>query len=173
LIKRAALDLELQDGIAQFARKFWYDRCTGRPYYKVWFVGNCFLGRWLTFYMTILKAVVILMLFAIDMVSADSISTTLSVRIMPQVVLSMQGEVVAVRIRLSDMGKAEVWMADSCAIPLADSKIIARSGTYEIALSTLSGTGRLLCLHSAIDGLSESAPLPQSFRCPDATCSSI
>jgi hypothetical protein len=107
-----------------------------------------------------MKVISILAFAVLNLAAADSKSQTVSVKIVPEVAVSLQGaDSVSVKIRLSEMGKAQLWIADSCSMPLAGSKTIEKSGTFEIPLSTLPGAGRAVCLVSVVDGLTEMVPL--------------
>jgi len=125
--------------------------------------------------MKVMRLVVLLAVLASDLLSADSKAVSLLVRVMPQAVVTMQGpDIVGVTIRLSAMSQAQLWIAASCSVPSAAGRTIAQSGTYVFPVSTLSGTGRLVCLSSAMDGLLESAalivPILEAARCANSTC---
>jgi hypothetical protein len=126
-----------------------------------------------------MKAITILALLAMNLAAADSKSSIITVRVVPEVAISVKGmESVGVRIRLSPMAKAQLWIGDNCSNPPAASHIIGQSGTYEVPMALLPGVGRMVCLISAVDGLIETAPLlaprlADSVRCADSTCSAI
>jgi hypothetical protein len=72
-----------------------------------------------------LKAIAILALAAFDLAAADSKPSTMMVRVVPEVVVSVQGmHAVGVKIRLKEMAKAQLWIGDNCSIPfLSDAPI--------------------------------------------------
>lgn len=123
-----------------------------------------------------MKAIAAFALFMLSAGAADHKTAAISVLVVPEAMLSVQGaDIVGVRIRLSQSAKAQVWIGDNCLVPLPNSRSIGQSGEYNIALSTLPGTGRMVCLLSATDGLAKSAPLPRAriadaVRCENSTC---
>ena len=113
---------------------------------------------------------------AISLAASDSKSTAISVRVVPEVLISVNGtESVGVKIRLSEIGKAQVWIGDNCSSPLADSTTIEHSGVYQIPLATLPGSGRMVCLASQVDGLMQGVALlvPRGAAAPQLTGSTL
>ena len=93
-------------------------------------------------------------------IAADSRMTSLIVRYRPEAVVSVQGGNVAnLKIRLSEMAVATVWIADTCAAPAKESQTISESGEYHIPISSVPGQGRNFCLLSNADGILLSAAL--------------
>ena len=92
---------------------------------------------------------------------AQQISTgQLYVAVRPELSATVDGSgSVQVRIRLAPGTQARVWTAASCAAPSPDAHVIARSGTYRIALDTLPGSGTTVCIASSDGRLSSSTPL--------------
>jgi len=70
----------------------------------------------------------------------------LSVRAMPEAAVTLRGtDMVSVRIRLSAMSHAQLWIADSCSVPSAASRAIPQFSTYAILCDSYLGsvpTGR-------------------------------
>ena len=118
-----------------------------------------------------MKLIATLTLLALSANAADHKVTSIFVRVVPEAVVSVQGTTtVSVRIRLSQAGAAQVWVGDNCATPLPNSQVIRQSGEYSFPLATVPGTGKRVCLTSAIDGLFESAPLPVARTADVVTC---
>jgi hypothetical protein len=126
-----------------------------------------------------MKAVAILGFLVLNLAAADLKTSTMTVRVVPEVLVSVRGtESVSVRIRLSDSARARMWIGDNCSIPPADSHTIGKSGEYEIPIEVLPGSGRMVCLLSEVDGLMELAPLfvprvADPVLCINSTCSKI
>jgi hypothetical protein len=107
-----------------------------------------------------MRTVALFALLAAGLMAADSKSTTLTIRVAPEALVTMEGtETVSVKIRLSAKSQAQLWIADSCSAPPGASQTIAQSGSYTIPVATLSGTGSLVCLSDASDGILTSVPL--------------
>jgi len=125
--------------------------------------------------MKIMRAVLLLAVLAGNLVAADSRSVSLWVRVIPDALVTAQGsDMVGVKIRLSAIAQAQLWIADSCTVASPASRPIPESGTYAIPISTLPGTGHMVCLASPADGLLESAPLNspvlEAVHCTNSTC---
>lgn len=83
-----------------------------------------------------MKAIAILALAAFDLAAADSKPSTMTVRVVPEVVVSVQGmQSVGLKIRLSEMAKAQDRL--TAAVPLlvprvADSVRCTNSDCYSM-----------------------------------------
>ena len=73
--------------------------------------------------------------------------------------LAMRTAVRMIAARLSEGSEAQVWLGEDCSRGTTASHTISDSGAYEIPLSTLPGTGRMVCLLSAADGLADAVSL--------------
>jgi len=93
--------------------------------------------------------------------------------------VSVQGSAsVGVKIRLSEVATAQLWIGHDCSAPPNSTHTIEQSGTYAIPISRLPGNGGMVCLISAEDGLMQAVPLhvpnvAESVRCTNSTCYSM
>jgi len=123
-----------------------------------------------------MRPLALIAMVAVQLMAADSKPSAITVRVPPEVLVSVSGtQSVAVRIRLSPGAKAQLWISDNCSIPLPAGYGIGQSGMFEIPIALLPGGGRMVCLMSAQDGLMESVPLivPKAsdpVRCTNSTC---
>jgi hypothetical protein len=98
------------------------------------------------------------------------------VRVGPEALVTVNGtQSVAVRIRLSAGATAQVWIGDTCSAPFPAGHSIGQSGLYEIPIALLPGSGGMICLVSAQDGLAEGVPMlapkaADAVRCTNSTC---
>ena len=101
----------------------------------------------------------VLFMIALPCVAQQISTGQLSVTVRPELTATLDGGgSVQVRIRLAPGTQARVWTAESCAAPIPDAYVIARSGTYHIATSTLAGNGTTVCLASSDGRLAFSIP---------------
>lgn len=84
---------------------------------------------------------------------AEPNSNALFVSFKPEVALTNQGvDAVNLRIRISEGGSAQLWLADSCSIAPSSAYTVRASGNYQIPVSSLGKSGTTACLSSS-DGL--------------------
>jgi len=123
-----------------------------------------------------MRPLAVLGVVAVQLMAADAKHSAIAVRVGPEVLVSVNGnQSVSVRIRLSPAAKAQLWIGDNCSIPLAAGYGIGQSGMYEVPIAVVPGSGRMICLTSAEDGLMEGVPLmaPKAsdpMRCTNSTC---
>ncbi len=95
------------------------------------------------------------LLFAgVSLAASQRGSSTLSVTIRPEVLLTSRANTVNLKIRLSEGASAQLWIADACAVSAVSVAMytVSESGTYQIPVSSLAGSGKNVCL-SSTDGL--------------------
>ena len=103
----------------------------------------------------------VLFLIALPCVAQQISTGQLYVSVRPELSTTLDGSgSVQVRIRLAPATQARVWTAATCAAPSPDAYVIPRSGTYRIAVDTLTGNGTTVCVASSDGRLSSSTPLP-------------
>ena len=115
----------------------------------------------------------LLLLVALVFVSAQSLqaqgrvaATSLLLRVAPQEQMELQGDALAVKIRLARGTTARLWMANACTSPSSESQVITASGAYTIPLNTMTevssgpnGSTAQVCLMSSDGMLSDSRPV--------------
>ena len=107
-----------------------------------------------------MRTLVLFAVWSAGLIAADAISVTLLIRVPPEAALTMAGtEAVNVKIRLPPKSEARVWIGESCSASAGESSSITQSGTFVIPLSSLPGTGHLVCLADASDGILRSVSL--------------
>lgn len=120
--------------------------------------------------------IAVLGVVAVHLMAADWKPSAVTVRVEPEVLVSVHGtQSVGVMIRLSPGSTAKLWIGDNCSTPLAAGFSIGKSGTYEVPIAQLPGSGRMVCLVSAADGLLETVPLlvpraADAVQCTNSTC---
>ena len=93
--------------------------------------------------------------------AASSKSASLSVTIRPAAAITVQGvAAVAVKIRLNAEAEARLWKDETCGAAPARSYTIGQSGTYNLNLAQIEGTGSRLCLATSDGTLTKSIRLP-------------
>ena len=78
----------------------------------------------------------------------QALSSTIGVRIVPEVKLVTTGEALQITIRLNRGSTARIWTSDDCS-PSSSPSELSRSGIYELPLGSLPGNGSRICLESS------------------------
>src|SRR5258708_2632697 len=105
----------------------------------------------------------VLFLIALPCVAQQISIGQLYVAVRPELLATLDGSgSVQIRIRLAPGAQARVWTAATCASPSPDAYVIARSGTYRIAVDTLPGNATIVCVASSDGLLSSSTPTPRT-----------
>ncbi|HEY2014074.1 MAG TPA: hypothetical protein VGH38_11275 [Bryobacteraceae bacterium] len=120
------------------------------------------------------KNIVLSGVLALGLMASDSKPVSLVVRVAPELAVSQEGaDSIGIKIRLSELARAQLWIADNCSTPLPDSSTISHSGEYRIPISTLPGSGRMVCLFSNLGAMREAIPLISpvaAIHCSNGTC---
>jgi len=125
-------------------------------------------------YMKRISSLPLLLVACSCLAATQQNSSTISVVVRPEVLLTSSPGMVNLKLRLSEGASAQLWTADSCGAPPAivststvsksgqidvsaesvavPTYTISKSGAYQIQLSSLSGSGKTVCLWSS-DGM--------------------
>jgi hypothetical protein len=105
------------------------------------------------------ELVALLLLAGVALGAQRSLPTQLRVVIRPEASLTaLDGQSVAVKIRLTKGTDARLAAQEACTAPPENAIAIAHSGTYPSL--TLNGTGKYACLYTAERTLSVPVPQP-------------
>src|SRR5687767_1086136 len=96
-------------------------------------------------------AIVSLAMAAYSVNAAErSRSAVISVNVRPEVSLQRQGDAgFLLRIRLAPQAHARLWRDSQRGSPAPNAHVVSESGTFSIAMSTIPGSGNMVCLASS------------------------
>jgi len=84
--------------------------------------------------------------------ATDLGTSGISVTFAPEVELKRESSMIHLKIRLSEKGSAQIWLADNCSERRDEgnaSYLVCTSGEFEIPMANVPGQGSRLCLKSS------------------------